>query len=602
MVLVALRWGCAGQSKALLAMGSEFSALLNLQPGLNPWLVVLLSSIAGLLTFALSHALYVLHTRHRRLTANFSRLDARVRGAIAWSIVAVLLIALIRAIPGPMLVDGRGWLSGDDLFTVTSRAGFIASYPNTDRKVRKDDPILQLVRDAGPEEIAEATNRRALLAQQLEAARLDVLQIDPMLLAAEASEKGQLDDLFGRRRSLVEGQQSLVRGVQRDKVGNQTKLDEVERELGAARHELDQTESSYKAASIAFETTKRPEYSEIFSKDEIVKREEHAAVLSSRRDELRERIALLTSEQTRLLSLTSVSDHTQGEQITKEGSELEQIDRDIEQAHTRMQAALQAIEEDKVRAEHQRQYRVKQIELEISEYDQLLHAREGALDVRAPWDALVGFREPSPASARLSNRPLLVLYKPGSISVRIHVPADEAQLGSGSRVGINMEALIPEAASSTFAGKIARAFSLPDGSGELQIAGDPPEAAIRELATGSSVPVHVSLRRLNPLAAARIGWVWWLVGAVAAGCLVSEARLWWLRRRLRNARAGDEVPAPSGLRPDWGGDPSEFLEYVVGVGIVSRKLRRAVSPVEDADERRVREPSAVGTASKLQGS
>jgi hypothetical protein len=577
-------------------VSTEFGGLLNLQPGLNPWLVVLLSSIAGLLAFALSNALYVLHTRHRRLTANLTRLDARVRSAVSWSIVAVALMALSLAIPGPMLVDGRGWLSGDDLFTVTSRAGFIASYPNADRKVRKDDPILQLIRDAGPEEIAEATNRRAVLAQDLEAARLDVLQIDPMLIAAEASEKGQLDDLLGRRRGLVDGQQSLVRGVQRDRVGNQGKLDEVERELGAARHELEQTESSFKAASAAFETTKRPEYNEIFSKDEVVKREERAAVLSSHRAELRERIALLAREQTRLRSLTSVSDQTQGEQITKQGTELEQIDRDIEQARSRVQAGLQAIEDDKVRAEHQREYRVRQIELQITEYDQLLHAREGALDVRAPWDSLVGFREPSPASARLSNRPLLVLYKPGSISVRIHVSADQAKLGSGSRVRINMEALIPEAASSTFVGKIANAFGLPDGSGELQIAGDPPEAAIRELATGSSVPVHVIIRRLNPLAAARIGWVWWVVGAVLAGCLFSEARLWWLRRRLRNPGADDDVPHPSGLRPDWGGDPGEFLEYVVGVGIVPRKLRRAASAVEDSDERRAREPGAVGTS------
>lgn len=578
-------------------MSTEISGLLNLQPGLNPWLVVLLSSIAGLLAFALSNALYVLHTRHRRLSASLTdRLDTRVRSAVAWSIVAVALIALSLAIPGPTLVDGRGWLSGDDLFTVTSRAGFIASYPNADRNVRKDDPILQLVRDAGPEEIAEATNRRILLTQELEAARLDVLQIDPMLVAAEASEKGQLDDLLGRRRSLLDGEQSLVRGAQRDKVGNQSKLDEVERELGAARHELDQTQSSFKAASTAFETTKRPEFSEIFSKDEIVKREERAAVLSSRCEELRERIALLTSEQTRLRSLTSASDHTQGEQITKQGTELEQIDRDIEQARARVQAALQAIEDDKVRAEHKREYRVRQIELQIAEYDQLLHAREGTLDVRAPWDALVGFREPSPASARLSNRPLLVLYKPGSISVRIHVPSDEAQLGSGSRVGVNMEALIPEAASSTFAGRISHAFGLPDGSGELQITGDPPEAAIRELATGSSVPVHVTIRRLNPLAAARIGWLWWLAGAVVAGCLFSEARLWWLRRRLRIAGADNDVPQPSGLWADWGGDPGEFLEYVVGVGIVSRKLRRAASAIEDADERRVREPGAVGNS------
>jgi hypothetical protein len=580
-------------------MSTDIGGLLDLQPGLNPWLVVLLSSIAGLLAFALSNSLYVLHVRHRRVASpTAGRLDSRVRSAVSWSFLALCLVAVSFAVPGPTLVDGRGWLSGDNLFTVTSRAGFEASYPNADRRVHKDEPILQLVRDAGPDEIAEATARRALLAQELQAARLEVLQIDPILVTAEADEKSQLDDLLARRRTVLEEQQSLVRGAQRDRVGNQSRLDDVERELAAARHEVDQTESSLKAASIALETSRRPEFANIFSKDEIAKREERAAVLTSRREELRERVALLTSEQARLQALTSRSDTTEGQQITHQASEIGQLDQEIAQARERVHSALMAIEEDKVRAQRQREYRVRQIQLQILGYDQLLHAREDTLDVRAPWDGLIGFREPSPASARMSNRPLLVLYRPGSVSVKIHVSANEARL-STARVGISMVALVPEAAGTGFAGRIVQATQLADGSGELHIAGDPPDAAIRELATGSSVPVHVTIRRLNPLAASNAGWPWWLAGALLTGSLLSEARLWLRRRRIRDA-AADAQPS-YGPRLDWGGSPGELLEYVVGVGIVPRKLRRAVLTLEDGSENRAGE-HAVGTAEKLQGS
>jgi len=517
--------------------------MLSVQPGLNPGLVVLLSSIAGLLAFALSNALYVLHMRHRRLASKLTSPWAmRIRTTIAVTVVAALIIALAAAIPGPTLVDGKGWLSGDNLFSVTSRAGFAASYPNTDREVKKGDPILQLARDAGPEEIAEATNRRALLAQELEFVRLESLRVDPLLLAGQASEKDQLDDLLKRRRSLVE-----------KKVA---KLPEVERELESTRNEL-----------------------------------ERAVATQSRRDELRARVASLTREQKLLRALAN--DDSQAERKVGGDEALQKIDGSIARARAALQAAWQAIEQDKVRAKRQQDYRIRQVELQIAELDQLLNARVGALDVRAPWDGVVGFREPSPAGARLSNRPLVVLYKPDSVSVRIRVSAD--QLESTGQVEIDMQALIPEAAGSIFAGKIIQRVRRPDGSGELHIAADPPEAAIRELAAGSSVPVQVAIHRLNPLAAPGISWVWLLAGALVFGFVVSETRLWWLRRH-----AGS--PRTSLLRMDWGGDPNEFVEYVVGVGIVARRLSLAVSSVEGRDDRRMRrEPVTIVGASKALG-
>jgi hypothetical protein len=51
-----------------------------------------------------------------------------------------------------------------------------------------------------------------------------------LLVARQAGEKAQLDDLLERRRGVVENQQSLLRGAQRDKLGDQSKLDEVERD------------------------------------------------------------------------------------------------------------------------------------------------------------------------------------------------------------------------------------------------------------------------------------------------------------------------------------------------------------------------------------
>jgi hypothetical protein len=577
---------------------TDFNQLLNVQPGLNPWLVVLLSSIAGLLAFALCNALYVVHVRHRRLS---SKLDHpvvnRVRRMATATLVTSLVLALALSIPGPKLVDGTGWLSGDNLFSVSSRAGFAASYPNTAREVEKGDVILQLVRDAGPEEMAAATSRRALLAQDLEFSRLETLRVDPLLLAAHETENDALDALLERERTLMESHESLLRGLRRQQLSDQTALADVERELQAAQYELDQTESSFKAASASFELASRPDFAGVLPGDELSRREERVEVLRSRREELRERITLLTRERGRLKALTTASDATHADQMNLRIREIEEIGTAIAQARERRLAAWQAIEQDKLRAERQRESRTRQIELQIAELDELLGASAGVLDVRAPWDGFIGFREPSPASVRFTNRPLLVLYKSGSISVRIPVTADRAELAGADDIGIRMRALLPEAASTSFAGNVREATRLPDGSGELVIAGDPPEAAIRDLVSGNSVPVHVVIRRLNPLAAAGVGWAWWFAASLLAAAFYSEARLWWHRRGARSRGGQEPESAPaSRFRIDWGGDPDEFLEYVAGVGVVPRKLRRAPA-IEVAQERRTRmDPIATAVA------
>jgi hypothetical protein len=70
---------------------------------------------------------------------------------------------------------------------------------------------------------------------------------------------------------------------------------------------------------------------------------------------------------------------------------------------------------------------------------------------------------------------------------------------------------------------------------------------------------------------------------------------------MRSVGTGAGSPRTSLLRMDWGGDPNEFLEYVVGVGLVTRRLSHVASPVERTDDRRRRhrEPVTLVAASKV---
>lgn len=567
-------------------MDTDLSILLRVQPTLNPWLVLLLGSITGLLAFAVSNALHVRNSRSRRSSSDpRGPLATRIRQGAAAAATIFLLLMLIRAVPGPTLVNTRGWLSGNDLFTVTGRPGFMASYPNAEREVNKGDVILQLVRDAGPDEVAAAASRRALLIQDLEFARLETLRIDPLLLAEHGAAKEQLKALEGRQQKLLDAQESLLRGAPRQQLTDQSRLHDIEREIQSARHELDQTATSLKAASTSLDIANRPGSIGLIPADDVAKRAERVEVLDSRRAELRERVALLTRERQRLQVLTAASEATNEEQMRQRDAELKALQEGMARARERVQTAWQAIGQDKVRAERQHQHRVRQIELQVAELDELLDAREGALEVRAPWSGVVGFRESSPASARSGNRPLLVLYRPGTIAAKVRVPTGQASPDPGDTVEIDVRALVTEAAGSTFAGTIAGASRQADGSAELLIAGDPPAIAVRDLAQGNSVPVHVHIRQPNPLAA--VSAPWWSAAAVVLGFVVMETRRFWARRRAhRRAARESETGRNRWLGLDWGGDPEEFLEYVVGVGILPRRVRRGTVSANLAEERR----------------
>src|SRR5262245_44337576 len=166
----------------------DFTAALTAPQSANPWMILLLGSIWGLLVFAFSNALRVLVVRHRaqkvaRTSSRFWPVVATVAALVGAVVVAHLFVGRIE-------VNGQGLLFGDDLFVVTRRAGILPSYPSTPNHVRKGDPILVVRRDAGPDEIAAAENRRARLRHEFEYIKSDALEVDPLVLRSEERRGG----------------------------------------------------------------------------------------------------------------------------------------------------------------------------------------------------------------------------------------------------------------------------------------------------------------------------------------------------------------------------------------------------------------------------
>jgi hypothetical protein len=293
---------------------------------------------------------------------------------------------------------------------------------------------------------------------------------------------------------------------------------------------------------------------------------------------------MLRKERAQTTDLTSTTEGTYTNQLALRSNELSALSRRIGLARQAVKEAAQKLDEDKTRAAAQREKRLKQVQIQIDELNTLLDATEATLSARAPWDGIVGFREPSPASVRSDVRPLLVLFQPGKISTRMQLPAAHAPVHPGEKLDIRLRALTPEAVNTTIGGELVERVPLEDGTVELRITCHPPPSAVRDLAMGNTIPISVVIRRPDFLARLGLSWpvAFAFICVIAVG--VSELRLRLKRRRAARASVGDRsahgVQSRS-KRLDWGGDPNEFQEFVVGVGLVSRRVSagRRVPPL-----------------------
>src|SRR5262245_44731806 len=270
-------------------------------------MVLLLGSISGLLVFALSNALRVVIVRYRAQKAPSGALASRLWSAAVAVAVLVTTVLVANVFLGRVEVNGQALLFGDDLFVVSRRPGFLPSYPSTPTFVKKGDPILVVRRDAGPDEIAAAENRREVLHQELEFVKADALEVDPLVLREYSLAESSLHDLEERWQKQLDARDALVRQAPQQRLENEARRQHLENELQAMVGELEQIRLSLESATRMYEWGERALAAGLISHDEYEKRRERVNVLRSRQQELETRSALLRRERTQTTDLTTTT-------------------------------------------------------------------------------------------------------------------------------------------------------------------------------------------------------------------------------------------------------------------------------------------------------
>lgn len=468
-------------------------------PSQSTIVVLLIGVFGGIAAFAVSHALSAWRRRRRSMRPQREPASA-VRVLLGYGLVVGLVIGGIRAfyalVPHEVAVH-TGRLVGEGLFTVANVPGYMAEFPSTAAQVTQGEPLVVFYRNPSPAEADEAALQRAILSEKLRSEQLREAGVDALVLSQYESVSRRLDLLNDRERQLVRQRELALLDSKEDLLALQDDLRQAERALSAARFRLEEDSTELRSATRAQEAigavTQRGVLSAL-ERDRITERFEQA---QNAVREQRERIEQLQGEVVRISArLADTETPSQNPIVLKLEDWLEDLAAEKQATLQEYYQVKGRLETERSRAEARRGAALAQLQLEIDAAEHILDAfRRGytattPITVPAPWDALVGYRAPSPANAVEPGAPIISIHRPGQLwaEVILH-PRQARRLGDDLRVLMRDDALMVAAPS--FTGVISAREQLSPTETRLRVVGNPPPRLIRRLVQGEQIALRL---------------------------------------------------------------------------------------------------------------
>ncbi len=464
--------------------------------------VIVVSALVGLFSVALGYAQMVWLARQKEARAGSpTQQSSPLLKLLMWTCAVLATVCFLRAVTTRTLPGRQGFLVGEDLFSVRPRPGLVAKYETTSADVHRDEALIRFTGSDGEEATRSVKNRRGLLEDELEIERARPLEFDPEIVRRAEGARAALREREQRLKQLVSERDSITREATHQRLAIGNRWYRLEQDDQAAARELTPLRARLKTERGALKSQEELLKQGLVSRMEAARERDALTELEGRLGQLEDQRAIFAREQREIANLRALSEKTLAQQLGERTAELATVTTEIEAARKGIELATRALDQDRPRAVAQREKRLREIEIQIQDLDSLLNGSGRHLVVEAPWDGRIGFREPSPSSAPADNGPLLVMYRPGKIGATVRLEPDETEAtDSGLRAEIQVvssspnheelgrtEALLP--------GAIVQRTLLPGGAGEIQIACDPPERVVRQLAMGGTVPVLAHLRR-----------------------------------------------------------------------------------------------------------
>jgi hypothetical protein len=480
----------------------------------TPLSVLLIGGIVGLFVFAVSSAFTVWIKRNQSAS--------EVQGQTSSLLVSLLKLALmggavfgviygLKAIQPHTILQQEGLLVGKDLFTVRSRAGFIAEYPPlgpkstaTTEYLEQGKALVIFRRNPDPTEIAAAAQQRDTLQEQLNLARIQRPPVDPTLQNQFASLERRLDNLNQRQKELANQQESYLREEAKNSPANNSENRQIEQQLLTLDLEHKQTALRAKNAELELRSatahlergsTSRDGNSTSIAAYNALRSSYNG--LRSKADELRERVRLLEQQKAAIRASLSEAQQRTRTQLAKIDRGLMEVTAAKQQLVAEHDEVSKRLQEESAQGNDRRLSRIRWLELQLAEMPEWSSSPEShtPTELRAPWNGYVGYRDLSPASVRPDTGPLVVMYKPDHIWVELQVPIHLARDLTGDNTSIKLFAHSTSTTQVEFSGHLESMLPLPDDEKvELRITTFPPASLVRKLALGEDVQAQVKIR------------------------------------------------------------------------------------------------------------
>jgi hypothetical protein len=293
--------------------------------------------------------------------------------------------------------------------------------------------------------------------------------------------------LSQREKDLIQQRENFQSQETQNMAAGNTEYRQIEQQLVTTQAEIQQTAVGLENAGLQMRSAVTLFDRGLISLNEKSSRIAAYNILQSKLEALKKREVLLQQEKAALQVSLGQSRQTQSQQIGTLERWLIEVKQAREQAVAQHSDIAKRLQQENGNASERQQSRVRQIELQLEEVNQLLGdpASPDRIKVEAPFDGYIGYRDLSPGSPKVDAGPLIVLYKPDHIWVQLLVSPETAQELTSEKTNIKL--FIPGFSSGLdeFTGRIEQKLALTDRRHvELRISAAPPGALVRKLAMG----------------------------------------------------------------------------------------------------------------------
>jgi len=440
----------------------------------------LFSGILGFVVFCASYALHV--WRSRNAADRQQAATTPERRLLKWSVVSIglgcvlMLVSLIWREVRPR----EGVLSGDGLYTVRAESNLKLEYVTDARTVKAEDVLARFHSPERRAEMAELELKQQILDTQRKIVELQPLTPDNELVRHYEKCVADQRQLLASLTYLIPEHAVVLRERLRDRLDKTERINALATRIDDARRELQQTEARRVLADKHRARIERLSGTGAAAEVEMDERSTESTVQASEVSRLRSSIGNLEIERAHLeQSLPEFATCT-SQQAEEIGRELARVREQLTASEKELSASIARLEHDRKRAERLKSAMLSQLDLEGRQCQARLDGVQDVLTIKAPFDGVVAYSDPAPATA-LPLAPVVIVTPEQGFRFRLRMT--EAEVGPLARQDSVLLGLVAPVLQRRFSGRLISWDRLPREPGYVvaELACSPPPETIREL-------------------------------------------------------------------------------------------------------------------------